>query len=464
MHKSIKGKLILWLSLVMAVFLAGASFYLHNRLDRIVLESVDNLLHSKVQLITGLIIVDELHIELELSEVVQGEYAWPKSGHYYRVLNWNAKEIVRSPSLENFAEFPPVKVPLSTSEDHETMSRGPAGEPVRWLTATFQASGGQHLVVQAGESLTESHRLMNVFTRILWIAAPFGLILLLAGSVFIVNISLKPLKSFSDSIGRITHKNLNDRVDPGHQDKELHELTNSFNTMLDRLESAFEQEQRFVSDASHELRTPISVIKSQCDVILRRERTPHEYRESLEMVRVVSSKMTGLVESLLAIAQLDAAVPMSRHEPVSVAGLAQSAVYIIRPIAEEHQVTVRYGEIAEEARVMGDSTKLTEVLVNLVENGVRYNRHGGSVVVDVACRNNEVVVSVRDTGQGIPEEARERIFDRFWRADKARSTGGSGLGLSIVKRIVEAHDGRIGVESVVGEGSCFTVYLPELKS
>lgn len=460
MHKSIKGKLILWLSLVMALFLAGASVYLHNRLDRILLESVDNLLYSKVQLITGLIIVDELHIEIELSEVVQGEYAIPRSGHYYRVLNWNAKEIARSPSLENVTDFPPVQLPRSVSERYETIARGPAGEPVRWLTHTFQAQGGRYLVVQAGERLTETYKLEHIFSRLLMIAAPLGLLLLLAGAVVTVNVSLKPLRSFSDSIGSITHKNLNDRIDPGRQDRELHELTNSFNTMLDRLESAFEQEQRFVSDASHELRTPITVIKSQCEVILRRERTPQEYRESLEMIRVVSNRMGGLVESLLAIARLDAAVPLTRHEPVSVADLARSAVYILRPISEEHQVTVRYGEIAEGARVMGDSTKLTEVIVNLMENGVRYNKPGGSVVVDVACRNNEVVVSVRDTGQGIPEDSLGRVFDRFWRADESRSTGGTGLGLSIVKRIVDAHDGRIEVESTVGEGSCFRVYLP----
>ncbi|MDH4101334.1 MAG: HAMP domain-containing histidine kinase, partial [Nitrospirota bacterium] len=148
------------------------------------------------------------------------------------------------------------------------------------------------------------------------------------------------------------------------------------------------------------------------------------------------------------------------HEPVSVSEVVRAAVAIVRPIAEEHRVTVRHGELTDEAWVTGDHTRLTEVMVNLLENSVRYNRTGGSVNVDVQTGNGEVAVSVRDTGVGIAPESIDLVFKRFWREDASRSTGGSGLGLSIVKRIVEAHDGRIEVTSTVGEGSCFTVRLP----
>ncbi|MDH4101273.1 MAG: sensor histidine kinase N-terminal domain-containing protein, partial [Nitrospirota bacterium] len=181
MLTSIKGKLILWLSIVLAFFLAGSAWYLHNRLDGIVLRSIDNLLHSKSQLIQGLIEVDELHIEIELSEVAEGEYALPRSGHYYRILNWNAKEIVRSPSLEDSTAYPEVQLPLSESERFDTMDIGPAGEPVRWVTSVFKIESGL-LVVQAGDRLTEAYGLVHEFGRVLLLAAPFGLLILLGGA------------------------------------------------------------------------------------------------------------------------------------------------------------------------------------------------------------------------------------------------------------------------------------------
>lgn len=461
MLNSIKGKLILWFTVVLAGFILCSGYFLHHRMDRIVRDSVDNILHSKVEFISGLIEVERAHIEVELSEVMQGEYSIPRSGHYYRVLNWNSKEIVRSPSLVDFSIFPPLPPTTAAADLYDVMPRGPKGEPVRWLTHVFKVEGDRYIIVQAGEGLTEAYGMVHTFTRLLLLLAPVGLIILLAGAVLIVQYSLVPLRLFSEKVGLITHKNLNERLAPESEDRELQDLSASFNTTLDRLEAAFEQEKRFVSDASHELKTPVSVIKSQCDVILRRPRNADEYKEALIAIKAANDRMAALVESLLGMARLDSAgATVLRTEAVLLGEMANKAIEIIRPIALERNISVEYIGHNPHCLVNGDRDKLAEVLVSLLDNAVKYNRYGGKVTLELSCDEAWSVIEVKDTGVGIAEADRKRVFERFWRADVSRTVFGAGLGLSIAKGIVESHGGRIEVKSELGQGSCFTVYLP----
>ncbi|HIJ95630.1 MAG TPA: response regulator [Desulfuromonadales bacterium] len=234
------------------------------------------------------------------------------------------------------------------------------------------------------------------------------------------------------------------------------------NSMLVRLHHVFESQKRLVADASHELKTPLAVITTQCDVTLLSERRSEEYVETIKSIRSETKNITHLVNDLLSLARLDAGlISASRYEPVYIRDLVAYAVRLTAPLAAEREICVTT-DSDDDLQMSCVRTALEEALLNLVENGIRYNHAGGKVIISTTineCR--ELVIEVRDGGNGIGSADLERIFERFYRAATSRSSNGSGLGLSIVKAIIEGHDGRITVVSNAGEGSCFTIVLPK---
>ena len=251
-----------------------------------------------------------------------------------------------------------------------------------------------------------------------------------------------------------------ERLDQRTTVEELTVLADSFNEMLDRLQRAFENERRLISDASHELKTPVSVIKAQCDVVFQRDRTKDEYLEALRTIRTASNGIVKLVRDLLTLARLDSGLFSSADfRMVSLGECVGRAVAALSPLAERRAIRLETS-LNEGLTLLGDSERLTEVLLNIIENAVRYNRDGGLVEITSWERSDRVGVEIRDTGVGIGSDELERIFERFYRTTASRSVEGTGLGLSIARCIVEAHGGEIRVESEPGIGSCFSVSLP----
>ncbi len=230
--------------------------------------------------------------------------------------------------------------------------------------------------------------------------------------------------------------------------------------MLDRLQNAFEVEKRIISDSSHELKTPLSVIKTQCEVILQRSRTKEEYIEALETIMSSDDSMSRLVNDLLSLARLDSGLLSSTEfQEVQLNRCIEEAVNVVKILAEKTNVQIN-SEFSESINIIGARERLTEIFLNIIENAVRYNRQGGHVDIELSRNANYAEIVIKDTGMGIEENALKKIFDRFYRADPARTTGGTGLGLSITKSIIEAHDGKIKAESTIGEGSRFIINLP----
>jgi heavy metal sensor kinase len=227
-----------------------------------------------------------------------------------------------------------------------------------------------------------------------------------------------------------------------------------------RLQASFDRQAQFTADASHELRTPLSVMLTQTQTALARERTAAEYRESLTACQRAAQRMRRLTESLLTLARLDSGETATRREPCDLGRITSEAVELLRPLAEQQGVSLAV-ELAP-APCSGDAEQLAQVVTNLVTNAIYHNRPGGSVQVRLASQTGAVALSVCDTGQGIAPEDLPHIFDRFFRADQARSgaSGRTGLGLAITKAIVEAHGGSIEVVSELGYGRTFTVRLP----
>lgn len=459
--RSIKGRLFFWFFTFSSTILIVSGLFMYYEIKGIVLDSIDHTLHSKMQIMIGLLHEEHGSIELEVTEVLHGEYSIPRSGHYYKVI-MDGEILAASPSLvdDNYA----LNTGILEYQDEKTGERvftstGPDGEPIMVLQQDLTLLGGNFSLFVA-ESLRDSLEMIKTFRRFLLIIIPTSLFLMSLGGLWIARQSLKPIKTFSSRIETITHRNLNERIDTGKEAIELAVLADSFNEMLNRIQKAFEAEKHLIADASHELKTPVSVIKTHCDVILERERTKKELLETLKIIKAVTDNMEKTINDLLSLARLDSGIlsPQNFRE-ISLNNCILQAIELIAPVAKAKDVSIRI-HLEDDIVISGDREKLTEAFLNIIENAVNYNKDHGIVEISTIKKDNTVDITIRDTGIGIKKEDMERIFERFFRADTSRNIKGTGLGLSIAKAIIEAHNGNVKVESEYGRGSCFTITMP----
>jgi heavy metal sensor kinase len=299
--------------------------------------------------------------------------------------------------------------------------------------------------------------------RLGWLlfTAGAGVLLLgLAGGWWMATRAIRPIQDISTTAAKISAGDLSQRIETGEAESELGQLAGVLNSTFARLDAAFAQQKQFTSDAAHELRTPVSVILTQIQSALTRERSGPEYRETLEACQRAAQRMRRLIESLLELARFDAGQQPLKQMPFDLAAVARDCAELVQPLAEERGVVI-FSELPE-AKCQGDSERVGQVVTNLLTNAVNYNRRGGEVWVRTRLINGSVELSVADSGPGIPEEHLPKIFDRFYRVDTARTSaqGRSGLGLAICKAIVEAHGGSIAVANRSGGGAEFSVRLP----
>jgi heavy metal sensor kinase len=290
------------------------------------------------------------------------------------------------------------------------------------------------------------------------------------GSFWLVRLGLAPLRRLSDAVSRVSAKDFRLPLGERPLPRELQPITARLTHTLDQLKRAFAREKQAAADISHELRTPLAALLTTTEFALRKPRTVEQYRELMQDCLLSAQQMNQIVERLLTLARLDAGVDRLRPQPVDVAGLARQCAAVVRPLAEarglklsvEEGRTVKQAQAAGLAVVQADPDKLREVVTNLLHNAIQYNRPGGTIDLRVERENGTLEVEVRDTGIGIAPEAREHIFERFYRADPSRGSDElhAGLGLAIVKEYIDLMGGSIGVESTEGQGSTFRVLLP----
>ncbi|MBF0318497.1 MAG: HAMP domain-containing histidine kinase [Nitrospirae bacterium] len=460
MFNSIKGQLFVGLSTIVSAVMLAIGVFFYYEIDYILFASVDRMLHSKVQIIKGLIHEEHGYIELELAEIVAGDYDIPRSGHYYKVL-MDGKVLAASASLveQDYA----LDTDNSSSGSNEIIytSIGPAGETIRVVRNRFVYMG-RDFTVYAAESITETLGVLHNFKKILIFAFPLGVFVLCGVSLLIVHLSLRTVRVLSSKIEAITEKTIDQRIAPDVQVYELRSLARSFNVALGRIQRAFEAEKRLICNASHEMKTPISVIRSHCDVLLQKDRTLGEYKEALESIRHVSTGMMNLVGNLLSLARLDSgALEPGSFNPVHIRRCLDEIIQLVQPLALKRNVTVQHS-CEDKVVVYCDRDRLIEALLNIVENAVKYNKADGSVLITTHETAVNVAITITDTGIGIPEADQKRIFERFYRGEAAAREfdDGTGLGLSIAETIIKAHGGTICVESRIDVGSSFTVVLP----
>ena len=283
----------------------------------------------------------------------------------------------------------------------------------------------------------------------------------LAGGWWVASRAIRPIDDISATAAKIAAGDLSQRISLTDTENELGRLADVLNSTFARLESAFNNQARFTSDASHELRTPVSTILLQAQTALSRERASSEYRETLEACQRAAQRMRQLIESLLALARLDAGQEPLRRDECDLSAIVARSIELIRPLATSRGITIQIA--LSKALCRGDATRLAQVSDNLLSNAVDYNRAGGEIQIWTENGQGMVTLIVTNTGAGIAAEDLPHIFERFYRADKARTGNGghSGLGLAITKAIVQAHGGDISVRSELGGRTTITVRLPD---
>lgn len=320
----------------------------------------------------------------------------------------------------------------------------------------------------AVHSLDDQQELLLQVRYAFLISVPLALLAASFGGYFLAKKSLAPLSEMSQKAEDITAKNLHERLPVKNERDELGSLASKFNELLSRLDKSFEQQRRFMADASHELRTPVAIVRGEADVILGKEkRDESEYRESFSIVQSEAERMTRIIEDLFTLARVDAGQQPLRKETVYLDEILSEAVKSFRTVAKSRNITLEF-ETPEEMKLSGDSQLLRRLFSNLIDNALKHAK--SHVKVSAEKRNNFFEINVADDGAGISPEAQPHIFERFYRADKARSRdekaqigSGAGLGLAISRFIAEAHDGNLSLAKSDVSGSTFISKFPAFK-
>lgn len=478
---SLRFKLTLWYVLILGILLVSFSSLLYFTLSKSLHRDVDNKLRSLAELIAS-----ESASPLSkfgfgnLDRTLETSMNLKPMGKFIQVLDESGNIGRKSDNLRN------VQLPISLMA-LKNASRGAitfetnhsfGNAPLRIITFPVLENNHVARIVQVASSLEDVEDALNTLLIILVIAVPLALLVASLGGQFLANKALRPVDRIAQTARMITSQNLNQRIEPSKVKDEISRLIETFNEMISRLDQSFRQIKQFSTDASHELKTPLTILKGEVEVALRKERSPDEYVQILKSNLEEVNRMSQIVEDLLLLSKADSGEIRLNREDINLTEILNEVVGQMRMMAQSKNLRLETSNHHEEIHMFGDPLQIRELFLNLIENGIKYTEEGGSIRIGLTRETHlhdgnqsgwakgdqaefaKVIIS--DTGIGIAKEDQERIFDRFFRVDKARSReeGGSGLGLSICKWIVEAHKGEIKVESNLGKGSSFIVKLP----
>ncbi len=443
MRDSLRTRLLLWFTVILAVVIASFGAAVCYLLWRSAIAAADETLIAQARLIEQSVRPGAFDtFELDLPEPLLRTFNEPTAGHpYYAIWSANGELIDQSDPDAN----------ARVRQSLDRWSRGTRREVVRRGTA---------LTVLVGRDISDIQRTVWSLASSIAVVGVLALAVSLAGGWFLAGRALAPIARISATAGRMSSGDWSARVPIDRTESELGQLAAVLNDAFDRLQDTLERQRRFTADASHELRTPLAALSAEVEWALTCERTNSQYRDSLETAWRAAGRMRAVVEALLTLARADAGELSLRAVPIAFSSIVHDVVSAHDAAARARGVVVRH--TGEDPKVVGDVELLRTAVGNLIANAIAYNRDGGQVTVTLADDAAGVRLDVADTGLGIPAEDLPRIFERFYRADKARARreGGAGLGLALTKWIAEAHGGHLTCASVLGEGTVFTLRLP----
>jgi heavy metal sensor kinase len=463
--RSLRFRLTAWYAglLVGALLLFGVSVYLG--LERYLDSSLQRTLAAECRTI-GSELLSQLRaknakwLESEINEA----YAPEVNGHFIRVTREGGATVYLS-GVPKDGAFDPSHVSLPNSEQKEGARkvRFEDGGQLFINATTFTAGDGTRFLVECGAPYRQVQVALHGLLVTFVIYVPLIVSLAMCGGYWLMRRSLRPVDEITDRAEGITSTNLSERLPVIRTGDELERLSVALNRMIERLDEAFQHINRFSADASHELRTPLTILQLELEGIA------HNYRLDPGLVDQVGSaleethRMSRIVDSLLAISRLDAGEVKVDKMPLDLGELAISTAEEMKLLADEKSIAL-HNRTSSGIHVEADRARLQEVIVNLIDNAIKYTQEGGEVEISVRRELGVALLEVTDNGPGIPPHALPHVFERFYRADKARSreSGGAGLGLSIVKAICTAHGAEVKVSSRERHGSRFSIEFPLL--
>ncbi len=461
---SIRLKLTLWYTGLLAFSLLGFSALLYSLIASLLLSAMDDRLAGQAQDVISLIQSENDPAAVLLS----GRVRLPSidvfaSQYYIQIVQADGRPVQLSENLHN-RELPiPASVvqEIASGRARAYTVQTSSDARLRVVSVPLVVARRPVGAVQVAQNLAAIEDALRVIRAVMLFGGAFALLLAAIGGAFLARTVLRPVEAITRTAERITlAEDLSQRIPSAGPNDELGRLVKTINSMLARLETLFQAQQRLVADVSHDLRTPLTTIQGNVDLLRRGAADDPEMRaQALQAIGDEAARMRRMVNDLLLLAQADAGLKLQR-QPVEMDTLLLE-VYRQAQVMAGDRINVRLGA-EDQALVLGESDRLRQLLLNLVDNALKYTPAGGQVTLTLRRRAGWVLVTVEDTGIGISPEDLPHIFERHYRADRSRSrSGGHGLGLAIAQWIAQAHGGQIEVTSEVGKGSIFTVRLPD---
>ena len=465
--KSIRFSLTLRYSLSLAVILILFSVFQYLTISKQFYQEIDRELFTIAEALASPTLEPFRDSPPSVFDQVLEDFIGPKvSGKFVQLFNSKGEITSGSRNLQGI-NFPLSRGVLRKAESGLIESRTenlPGRFPVRTITFPVLVDGRLTRIVKVSSSLEEISATLHHILLVQCISIPLAFFLFGYGGWFLAGLALKPVDLLTRSARKITAENLGYRLEVVNPEDEIGQLAETFNATLARLENSFKRTRQFSVDVSHELRTPLTILRGETELGLKLAKEPDEFRELLQSNLDEIKLMSKMMENLLFLSKAEEGGLYLDLQEIELNDFIKGIVDESYAALPDSTVIVTF-EGAEDVHVRGDRVRLRQVLLNILDNGVKYNREGGSVRILLARKGNQALISIHDTGFGIPEADLPHIFDHFYRVDKARnrSDGGSGLGLSLAKSFTVAHGGTLEVTSVEGTGSTFTIKLPVVE-
>jgi heavy metal sensor kinase len=458
----IKWKLTLWygaiLALILVVFSSGVYIYFKNGLQK----GIDAKIQSIAQVLSSS--MTESHSQSvfgNFERYLENVLGRKPKGKFVQIIDTSGKIGAKMNDIETDtvpASFASLEKALKGEVAYETI--GEKRPRLRMITLPIMENKKVTSIIQVGTSMEDFDETMTKLLVIFVIGIPASLSATVMVGYFMAKKTLKPVDAIRKAAVKISSTNLDERIDVKGRKDELSRLAETFNAMISRLKESFIRINQFSLDVSHELKTPLTILKGETEVALRKDRGNEEYKRLLVSSLEEVDRMTKIIDDLLLLSKADPKDVRLNVEDVSLKDLIVEVCVDLQIFADKKGIDLSMGELGD-VRVKGDELKLRRMLLNIVENGIKYTQTGGKVAVSSVVNDGCVEVNVKDNGAGIAQEDIKYVFDRFYQADRSRRReGGSGLGLSISKWIAEAHKGSIRVESQPMNGSLFSIKLP----
>jgi len=454
MFKSIRTRLTLWYAFVLSVILVcfcvvlyfSIAFTLNKQVDHVLRKQAHNISDSYLPETDGFRNVPE-------QDYISSPLIW------FRLVKLGGRLFRPSPTFHIFQQPFPLQNAQSIRSETPIFKTFTLGnQTFRSIIYPVEATTKRVGWVQLIMPISDVAGTLKTIRTYIFILVPLATLLLSIGGNFLARTTLRPIDSIRRQVDEIYGKNLSRRIDVVKPDDELGLLALTFNQMLERLQEAFESQRRFLADASHEIKTPLAILKSQWEKLADAKTMPIQYKKEIHSNLEELARLAQLVDNLLLLSEIDDNRIKIEQKPVNLQKVLEEIFEDGKILAEQKDQSITL-ESLESVVISGDHNRLLQLFLNLVDNAVKYTPEKGEISFYLSKKNKTTFVEIRDTGIGISEKDLQCIFDRFYRVDKSRSRqqGGSGLGLSICEWIVNAHHGSINIQSEIGRGTKVTV-------